>query len=293
MAAASARRRARRPASCPWRNAAWKDSWQHTLPPLARTHALHNSIHMAFPTTRWTFFAQATLHGDGAGRVALARMCEDYRRPVEMFLAARGHLPQEVEDLTQEFFLRWLKSRAWKRADRMKGKFRTFMLAALNHLVAHEAAKKAALKRGGGVMVQRFDEDIFDAEQPAKLEADGCESFDCAWAVALVSHALAALQAEFVARDKEREFEVLRQFLPGSASPPSLEEAAADMGTNVNAFKAALHRLRERFRELLRTEVAKTVSAPHEVEEELQYLRSLLLNLPPQRILEAENGKKT
>ncbi|MBE7496316.1 MAG: sigma-70 family RNA polymerase sigma factor [Verrucomicrobiaceae bacterium] len=246
---------------------------------------------MAFPTTRWTLLAEATLHGDEAGREALARMCEGYRRPVEMFLTSRGYAGPEAEDLAQEFFLRWLKSRAWKRADRLRGRFRTFMLGALNHLLAHDAAKKAAQKRGGGERVLSLDEDVFDEEPSAELERDAGESFDRAWAVALVSHALAALQAEFVAREKTREFEVLRQFLPGSASPPSLDDAARALGTNVNAFKAALHRLRERFRELLRTEVARTVSAPHEVEEELQYLRSLLLKVPAQRILEAENGK--
>lgn len=247
---------------------------------------------MAFPTTRWTLLAHATLHGDEAGRDALARMCEGYRRPVEMFLASRGYSAHETEDLAQEFFLRWLKSRAWKRADRLRGKFRTFMLGALNHLLAHEAEKKATMKRGGGQAVLSLDEDIFDVELPVEAETSGGESFDRGWAVALVNCALAALRAEFVKREKAREFEVLRQFLPGCMCPPSLEEAAAGLGTNVNALKAALHRLRERFRELLRTEVAKTVSAPHEVEEELQYLRSLLLQVPPQRILEAENGKK-
>lgn len=246
---------------------------------------------MAFPTTRWTLLANATLHGDEAGREALARMCEGYRRPVEMFLASRGYQPPEAEDLAQEFFLRWLKSRAWKRADRLKGKFRTFMLGALTHFLAHDAGKKAALKRGGGLVVLSLDDDIFDQEFPAQMAAGGGESFDRAWAVALVNRALAAVQAEFVAREKGREFEVLRQFLPGSDAPPTLEDAAAALGTNVNAFKAALHRLRERFRELLRTEVAKTVSAPHEVEEELLYLRSLLLHVPPQRILKTENRK--
>ncbi|MBK8035636.1 MAG: sigma-70 family RNA polymerase sigma factor [Verrucomicrobiaceae bacterium] len=247
---------------------------------------------MAFPTTRWTLLAHATLHGDEAGREALARMCEGYRRPVEMFLASRGHASQEIEDLTQDFFLRWLKSRAWKRADRVRGKFRTFMLGALNHLLAHDAAKKAAVKRGGGDSILSLDADVFDDEMPAENTLSGDESFDRGWAVELVNHALAALRAEFVTREKTREFEVLRQFLPGSESPPTLEDAAAALGTNVNAFKAALHRLRERFRELLRTEVARTVSAPHEVEEELQYLRSLLLNLPPQRIVEAETRNK-
>lgn len=248
---------------------------------------------MAFPTTRWTLLAHATLHGDESGREALARMCEGYRRPVEMFLTSRGYAGPEAEDLAQEFFLRWLKSRAWKRADRLRGKFRTFMLGALNHLLAHESKKKVAEKRGGGDTVLSLDEDIFCNELSEQLEAGAGASFDRGWAVALVSHALAALQAEFVVREKTREFEVLRQFLPGSASPPSLDDAAAALGTNVNAFKAALHRLRERFRGLLRAEVARTVSAPHEVEEELRYLRSLLLHVSPQSILEAENRKMT
>jgi RNA polymerase sigma-70 factor (ECF subfamily) len=208
-----------------------------------------------------------------------------------MFLASRGYPPPEAEDLAQEFFLRWLKSRAWRRADRLKGKFRTFMLGALNHLLAHDAAKKRSMKRGGGEAVLSLDDDFFEDELPEETAASGGDCFDRAWAVALVNHALAMLQSEFLARDKKREFEGLRQFLPGSDAPPTLEDAAAALDTNVNAFKAALHRLRERFRELLRMEVAKTVSAPHEVEEELQYLRSLLLNVPPQRIQQAENRK--
>jgi RNA polymerase sigma-70 factor (ECF subfamily) len=247
---------------------------------------------MAFPTTRWTLLAEATLHGDADGRAALARMCECYRRPVELFLITRGHGAHEAEDLAQEFFLRWLKSRAWKRADRLRGKFRTYMLGALNHLLAHEAEKKNARKRNNGDTPLSLDDDIFDAELPAEAAEEGGGSFDREWAVALVNQALAALRAEFAGRGKEREFEVLRRFLPGSSTPPTLEVAAADLGTNMNAVKSALHRLRERFRELLRTEVARTVSAPHEVEEELQYLRSLLLQMPPQRILEAEKGKK-
>lgn len=246
---------------------------------------------MAFPTTRWTLLADATLHGDDAGREALARMCEGYRRPVEAFLASRGYSEPDAEDLAQEFFLRWLKSRAWKRADRLRGKFRSFMLGALSHLLAHEAAKKAAQKRGGGEVTMSLDQDLFEGGLSAAGGAAGGESFDREWAVTLVNHALAALHAEFVARGKTREFEVLRKFLPGSVNPPAMEDAATILGTNANALKTALHRLRERFRELLRAEVARTVSAPHEVEEELQYLRSLLLNLPANGIQEAENRK--
>jgi DNA-directed RNA polymerase specialized sigma24 family protein len=246
---------------------------------------------MAFPTTRWTLLADATLDGDEAGRDALSRMCDGYRRPVVAFLLGRGYPKNDAEDLAHEFFLRWLRSRGWKRANRLRGRFRSFMLGSLNHLLAHEAAKKSAAKRGGGLTTVPFDEDIFDDDFPWDQEMPGEEVFDREWAVTLVCHAVAALRAEFVERGKTREFEVLRQFLPGSGSHPSIDDAAALIGINANAFKSALHRLRERFRELLRGEVARTVSAPHEVDEELAYLRSLLLKMPQGRIQDAENGK--
>lgn len=246
---------------------------------------------MAFPTTRWTLLADATLHGDVAGRAALAKLCEKYHRPVLMFLAAQGFSTHEQEDLAQEFFLRWLKSRAWKRADRVRGKFRNFMLGAVRHMIAHEAEKNAALKRGGGAAVVRLDDADFDLELPA-ADSGAVHAFDRGWALALISNTISALRAEHGARGKAAEFEVLRQFLPGSEVPPSLEDAAARMGLGLTACKSALHRLRERFRELLRAEVARTVSAPHEIEEELQYLRTLLLELPPARILESESRKE-
>jgi RNA polymerase sigma-70 factor (ECF subfamily) len=208
-----------------------------------------------------------------------------------MFLAARGYGPQDQQDLVQEFFLNWLRSRAWKRADRLRGKFRTFMLGAVTHLLAHEAAKKAALKRGGGLEVMSLDANATLNLELPMMDAHSSATFDRGWAVALVTHAITALRAEFAAREKMAEFEVLRLFLPGSTAASSLEAAAARLGTNVNAFKAALHRLRERFRELLRLEVARTVSAPHEIEEELRYLRTLLLALPAEHILAEKNRK--
>lgn len=246
---------------------------------------------MSFPTTRWTLLAQATLHGDEAGREALARMCERYRRPVVMFLAAQGFPGHQQEDLAQEFFLRWLKTRAWKRADRLRGKFRNFMLGAVRHMIAHEAEKNAAMKRGGGIADMRLDDEDFDLELPA-ADSGAVHAFDRGWALALISNTITMLRSEHEARGKAAEFEVLRQFLPGSEVPPSLEDAAARMSLNLIACKSALHRLRERFRELLRAEVARTVSAPHEIEEEFQYLRSLLLEMPPARILDSANRKE-
>ena len=238
---------------------------------------------MPFPTTRWTILAEATLHGDASGRVALENLCVQYQRPVEQFIASRGYGPSDRQDLVQEFFLNWLRVRAWKRADRARGRFRNFMLGAVNHLLLHEEAKKTAQKRGGGIAVASLDDEAFTEEVP-EPDAEAASAFDRDWAVALVTNVLKILRAEFEARQKGAEFSVLQSFLPGSSTVLSLEEAALRLDTNVNAFKASLHRLRERFRDLLRLEVARTVSAPHEVDEELQYLRELLMKLPPDRI---------
>ena len=246
---------------------------------------------MVFPTTRWTLLAEATLNGDPAGQAALTRMCEAYRRPIEDFLGSRGCKPQEIDDLVQDFFLRWLKSRAWKRADKDRGRFRNFVLGGVMHVLAKHHSHVQTQKRGGGV-----EADSLDAMTEAGIEAPCPDSefvmeFDRRWAVSLVENTLAAVAEDEQERGKTAEFAVLRHFLPGAEEMISLEEAVARLGTNLNVVKVTVHRLRARFRERLRAEVARTVSAPHEIEEELLYLRSLLLSQPKTGTPAAENGK--
>ena len=231
---------------------------------------------MSFPTTQWTHLAQATLNGNAAGQEALAAMCEIYRKPVEAFIAARGYRDGEVEDLVQEFFLRWLKSEAWKRAERVRGRFRTFLLGGVQHLLAHHQRHAGRQKRGGGEVKVSLEElseagiELPDFSDPAASE------FDRRWAVTVVENALARLEEEFRHRGKAEEFSVLRRFLPGSAGRMTMEEAARRMGHSVITVKAAIHRLRMKFRTALTSCVAATVSTPEEVHEEMQYLRSLL-----------------
>lgn len=229
-----------------------------------------------FPTTNWTLLADATLSGAEDGQRALAEMCESYRRPVEAFLRSRGYRDADQEDLVQEFFFQWLKSRAWKRADRLKGKFRTFLLGAVNHMLSHHHRRQRTEKRGGEQDHSSLEDlqdhgfDVSDEAPPVAPE------FDREWAYTLVANTLEEIRLDFELRDRSTEFGILRRFLPGSDGPPSLEEAAGQLGIEANTLKVSVHRLRVRFRERLRAAVARTVSAPHEVDEELAYLRSIL-----------------
>ncbi len=229
-----------------------------------------------FPTTNWRQLAEATLDGDTAGRAALQRLCEEYHAPLLAFLRGRGFSPEEAEDFTQEFFLELLESRAWKRASPARGRFRTFLLGTLMHVVGRERTRQAAAKRGGGQLLASLDE-----LQEAGLELAGesqaeVQRFDREWAQRLVDSALTTVAASFAAE----EWAVLVGFLPGAGGPPSYEEAARQLGIPLAALKTTVHRLRARFRETLRGAVARTVSAAHEVEEELAYLRRVLATPP-------------
>jgi len=229
-----------------------------------------------FPTTQWTLLAEATRSGDAAGRAALGEMCQAYRGPVAGFLRSRGHAEADAEDLAQEFFRSLVESRAWKRADRARGRFRTFLLGALWHVEHHAWSRQQRQKRGGGAVMESLDEWAEGGMELAAEEAADASAFDREWALALVARAVAAVETEFSAAGMAARFAVLRRFLPGAWSAPSYEEAAAETGLSLTALKSAVLRLRGRFREQLRAAVAATVAGPHEVDEELDYLRRIL-----------------
>lgn len=235
---------------------------------------------MKFPTTRWTQLAHATLHGDSAGRLALGEMCEHYREAIVAFLTARGLRGAELEDAVQEFFLQWLRSRAWKRADRLRGRFRSFLLGALQHMLQQRRDYQMRQKRGGGALPESLEEMLADGWEAPDLSDPAVPAYDRRWAVAVVENALARMEAEYHGKQREDEFALLRRFLPGSAAPPTLEEAGQSLGLSPSAVKAAVFRLRQQFRQALRSCVAQTVSAAEEVDEEMQYLRELLTAAP-------------
>ncbi len=233
-------------------------------------------VRVFFPTTHWSLLAAASLSGDAEARSALARLCQSYRAPVVAFLIQRGYPPNAAEDLAQEFFLRLLESRAWKRADRARGKFRTFLLGTLMHVVGRVRARGEAEFRGGGAFIGSLDELAENGFEPAAVSEEGDRVFDREWARQLMDAALAGAARPFLEGGRAREWAVISQFLPGASQPPTYENGAAQAGLSLPALKTAVHRVRQHFREELRAAVARTVSAAHEIDGELAYLHRVL-----------------
>lgn len=236
-----------------------------------------------FPTTRWDELAQASLHGDIAARRALDEFCRRYWAPVNGFIRWKGYAEAEAADLTQDFFLNFLETRSWRRADPLRGRFRTFLLGALAHRLAKARAHQTRLKRGG-------DSPAISLEETGGGEGGGAvlpsvppveaAHFDREWALRVLGAALAATREEYSAKGKQRLYETLKCFLTARRTPPSYEAAASELGLGLGTVKTEIHRLRQSLRAALRLEIGQTVSAPHEVEEELRHLRDALANHP-------------
>jgi RNA polymerase sigma factor (sigma-70 family) len=230
-----------------------------------------------FATTRWdVVLASAETQAPGADE-ALSDLCGTYWRPLYAFVRRRGYSPADAEDLVQNFFAQFLQDRAVKRADPLRGRFRSFLLTSLQNFLANEWDRASAVKRGGKFQFVALDQlaseerDALDTTDAASPEM----AFDVRWARAIIDTALQHLRKEAEARDKKNVFEELKVFLT-AADATSYESAAARLGIPLNAVKTAIHRLRGNFRTVVRREVARTVSSPNEIEEELRYLRAVL-----------------
>src|SRR5689334_5073338 len=152
---------------------------------------------MSFPTTHWTLLAEATLNGDTRGRSALEKLCRDYHQPVFVVLRARGFTVEEAEDLTQDFFLRLFESQAWKRAERGKGRFRSFLLGMLTHMLQHVWTAGQRQKRGGGTRTESLEVAEISGEMPVTPDAGNTEAvFDREWALRLIQAAFAKVEGE-------------------------------------------------------------------------------------------------
>ena len=231
-----------------------------------------------FASTRWSLVAAAGQRDLPESEAALASLCGLYWYP--LYAYARRRLPtvEDAQDLTQEFFLRLQEREYLRQADRQRGRFRSFLLTAFKHFLAKEQERANAQKRGGGRKPLPLDfqsgECRFQREPSHQATAE--DLYERSWALALLQQALARLREEQAAAGKERLFECLKGTLTGEDAPRPYAEFAAELGMSAEAVKVTVHRLRRRYGELLRTEIAQTVGSPEEVEDELRTLFAAL-----------------
>jgi DNA-directed RNA polymerase specialized sigma24 family protein len=233
---------------------------------------------VGFHTTHWTVVLAARA-GDGeVSREALASLCSTYWYPLYAFIRRQGSSPHEAEDLTQEFFFRFLKRQPLGGVQPAAGKFRSFLLACLKNFLANERERAQAQRRGGGrrpIPLDGGDAETRYSLEPADHRTPEAE-FERRWAFATVERSLAELRREHVQGGKRALFEDLQGFLPCGEGSVSRTELAARRGVSLGAIDVAVHRLRQRFGALLREQVARTVSSEAEVEEEIRHLISVL-----------------
>ena len=208
----------------------------------------------------------------------MEKLCQNYWPPLYAYIRRQGHAPEDAQDITQAFFASLLQRNDLGAVHPQYGKFRSFLLASVNHFLSHERERAHAAKRGGGQSLLSLDgidtEEIcaLDSASPSTPEA----AFERRWAITVLECAFARVRKEFTIAGKKKVFERLRHYLEEEAGAGEYQAAAADLGLSSNAVAVAVHRLRHRFREAVREEIADTVPGPHEVEEEMRHLFSIL-----------------
>jgi RNA polymerase sigma factor (sigma-70 family) len=206
----------------------------------------------------------------GPGR-ALSCLCY----PVYAFIRRRSYGRQDAQDLTQDFFVYLLEKSALGRADPQRGRFRSFLLGTLDHFLAHAAERARTLKRGGDCQFVYLDDDTAENHYQLAARMTAEKIFEARWAAALIEAALVRLRVEFQGAGKGQLFDAIQGFLL-SGEDASYQQVADGLGLSLGAIKTAIHRIRSRYRALLREEVARTVATPAEVEDELRCLRAAL-----------------
>jgi len=226
---------------------------------------------MSFPTTLWTVVLDGAGGESARAGQALAQLCQAYWYPLYSFVRRRGHCPHDAEDLTQAFFTHLLEKTALEKVDPARGRFRTFLLAALKNFLANDWDQSQARKRGGGRAIVSFDQET--AENRYRLEPSHAKTperhFERQWALALLEQVLETLGGECLSEGNAELFAALKPVLTGQQV--SYAEIAAKLRRTTGAIKVAVHRLRHRYRILIRARIGETV-APDDVEDELRHL---------------------
>jgi RNA polymerase sigma factor (sigma-70 family) len=241
-----------------------------------------------FATTHWSVVLSCAdpALGEEAARQALAELCKTYWRPVFAFICRRGRSVPDAQDLTQDFFVMVLEGSLLKRADPNRGRFRSLLLKALQNFLTDDVIRKRARKRGGDMQFVSWDDWMAEAPSHLSISAEETERwpaeklYDVRWAATAVEHALRRLGEECESRGRRRVFDVLGDHLAAEREDVSYQELSRTLGVPETSVKSLLHRLRVRYRELLREEVAQTVEKPGDVDEELRYLCAVLAAAP-------------
>ncbi len=237
-----------------------------------------------FTTTRWSVVLDCTHARDNTAiaREALGQLCQTYWRPIFAFICRRGYSVTDAQDLTQDFFLAVLGGKLLHRADPDRGRFRTYLLHALQNFLNDMKDKHRTRKRGGDIQFISWDDWMAEAPSRLSIPEHALESwpaerlFDLRWAATVVEHALRELAEECESQGRRRVFDVLSSVLSAERADVSIVDLAKRLGVSEGSAKRLLHELRERYRRLLREEVAHTVEAPIVIDDELRYLCAAL-----------------
>ncbi len=232
---------------------------------------------VTFVTTRWTVVLKAGAE-EADSEAALAQLCRDYWYPLYAYARRRGLGRQDAEDATQGFFLHLMEGEMLKRASADRGKFRTFLLGSMQHFLANEHRAQSRLKRGGGLTCVELDS--LEAEQRYTLEPADLRSpeaqFERSWAFALIDRVFRRLAAEYEKAGRKALFEKIRPFLAAESARPGYAALAQEVGMSANSVGVMIHRMRQRYGELLRQEILDTLSGQEELEGELDYLLAVV-----------------
>ena len=231
-----------------------------------------------FATTHWSVVLGAADTSAPGSQEALEKLCRAYWFPLYAYVRRQGHTPEDAQDLTQAFFARFLARKYFQKADRERGRFRSFLLTSLRNFLVNEWERSKTEKRGGAARPIQLDtvaaENLFNQELSHELTAE--KIYERNWALAVLNQVREHLRQEYSADCKSFRFEQLDQFLPGQKGELTYAEAARQLGIPEGTLKAAVNRLKKRFGDLLRTEIAHTVTGEHEVNEELRHLIAVL-----------------
>lgn len=230
-----------------------------------------------FMTTRWSrvlLASDATLENADE---ALASLCRDYWRPLYYFARRKGHPPEDAQDHTQGFIMGLLEQNGVARADRERGRFRTFLLSAFSNFLANEHRGRTTLKRGGKITLLSLDEEPEAAFLQQAVHGMTPETqYERSWAMALLDRVMGRLREEYLKAERLALFETLQPHLSGADGRPGYARLGESLGMNESAITVAMHRMRRRYGELLREEIAATVATPEEVEDELRHLMNVV-----------------